>query len=232
MAKQKRTAPQAAQKPNKKQKTSQVESKEKVDAVQVEESETVYDSLTLVAGSYERILYGLEGRFTSYTSISLKPVFSFAAHLSCIKTLAASSGGNAKKSWLATGSTDENIKIWNLHRRKEMGSLMAHEAAVTVMRSVGKEGKYLVTGSSDETLQLLRTKDWSVLRSFKGHKGRVNDVAVHPKGRIALSVGQDRTLRMWDLLGSSGQAAGGGKQGSSSTKLGAGQSNLFRCYCT
>ena len=90
------------------------------------------------------------------------------------------------------------------------------------MRSVGREGKYLVTASSDETLQLLRTKDWSVSRSFKGHKGRVNDVAVHPKGRIALSVGQDRTLRMWDLLGSSGQAAGGGKQGSSSTKLGAG----------
>jgi len=39
-----------------------------------------------------------------------------------------------------------------------------------------------------------------VLRSMKGHKGRVNSVSVHPSGKIALSVGKDRTLYMWDLM--------------------------------
>lgn len=30
--------------------------------------------------------------------------------------------------------------------------------------------KYLVSGSADGTLCLFRTKDWSMLRRFKGHK--------------------------------------------------------------
>ena len=30
--------------------------------------------------------------------------------------------------------------------------------------------KYLVTTSADGTLLLFRTKDWSMLRKFKGHK--------------------------------------------------------------
>jgi len=206
--------------PNKKRKVAQHGS---VPAAPENEGEFVYKTFQVVAGSYERILYGLEGSFYSTESdLTLKPVFSFPAHLSSIKTCAASSG-QPSRSWLATCSTDENIKIWSLHRRKEIGSLITHEGAITCMKPVGRDGKYLVTASVDSTLQLLRTKDWVVLRSFKGHKGRVNDVAVHPKGRIALSVGQDRTLRMWDLLGSSGQAAGGGKQGSSSTKLGVGK---------
>lgn len=39
-----------------------------------------------------------------------------------------------------------------------------------------------------------------MLRSLKGHKGRVNSVSVHPSGKVALSVGKDRTLYMWDLM--------------------------------
>jgi protein MAK11 len=50
-----------------------------------------------------------------------------------------------------------------------------------------------------------------VLRTLKGHKGRVNSVAVHPSGKVALSVGKDRMLRMWDLMRGRGVA---------STKLG------------
>lgn len=53
-----------------------------------------------------------------------------------------------------------------------------------------------------------------MLRSLRGHKGRVNSVAVHPSGKVALSVGQDRTLRMWDLMRG---------KGSASTKLGKGK---------
>ena len=52
-----------------------------------------------------------------------------------------------------------------------------------------------------------------MLRQLRGHKGRVNNVAVHPTGKLALSVGKDRTLRMWDLMRG---------KGSASTKLGKG----------
>ena len=87
-------------------------------------------SFKIIAGSYERLLYGLEGTVSvSSTEASelewtLRPIFIFPAHVSCIKTVAASPQGGK---WLATGSGDEIIKVWDLRRRKEVGGLMQHE---------------------------------------------------------------------------------------------------------
>jgi protein MAK11 len=83
----------------------------------------------VVAGSYEKLLYGLEGSVsydaeTTALSFHLKPVFIFPAHVSCIKAVAASPHGGK---WLATGSADEIVKVWDLRRRKEIGGLMHHE---------------------------------------------------------------------------------------------------------
>jgi protein MAK11 len=73
---------------------------------------------------------------------------------------------------------------------------------------------HLISASEDGTLCLFHARDWTVLRSLKGHKGRVNSVAVHPSGKVALSVGKDKMLRMWDLMRG---------KGSASTKLGRGK---------
>ena len=86
-------------------------------------------SFKLVAGSYEKLLYGLDGQVTldeeeKKLHFHLLPIFIFPAHVSCIKAVAASPHGGK---WLATGSADEIIKIWDLRRRKEVGGLMHHE---------------------------------------------------------------------------------------------------------
>jgi WD40 repeat protein len=85
-------------------------------------------SFKVVAGSYEKLLYGLDGTITvddqSNLKFHLKPIFIFPAHVSCIKSVAASPYGGK---WLATGSADEIIKVWDLKRRKEIGGLMHHE---------------------------------------------------------------------------------------------------------
>ncbi|KAF9269228.1 WD40 repeat-like protein [Marasmius fiardii PR-910] len=164
----------------------------------------------IVAGSYEKLLYGLEGS-TSFSDsnelqFNLKPIFIFPAHVSCIKAVAASPNGGK---WLATGSADEIIKVWDLRRKKEIGGLMHHEGSVTHLHFPSRS--HLLSASEDGTLCLFHARDWTVLRTLKGHKGRVNCVAVHPSGKLALSVGKDRTLRMWDLMRGKGCA---------STKLG------------
>ena len=78
---------------------------------------------------------------------------------------------------------------------------------------------HLISASEDGTLCVFRARDWAVLRSLKGHKGRVNSVSVHPSGKVALSVGKDRTLYMWDLM--RGRRA-------ASMKLGFGESRTRR----
>jgi len=94
--------------------------------------DTLPTTFKIIAGSYEKLLYGLEGNVTASESLdatsnytfSLKPIFIFPAHVSCIKAVAASPTGGK---WLATGSADEIVKVWDLRRRKEIGGLMHHE---------------------------------------------------------------------------------------------------------
>lgn len=84
----------------------------------------------IIVGSYEKLLYGLEAAFqdgepgSSVRQLQLKPIFIFPAHVSCVKAVAASPSGGK---WLATGSADEIIKVWDLRRRKEIGGLIHHE---------------------------------------------------------------------------------------------------------
>ncbi|KAF8347961.1 WD40-repeat-containing domain protein [Amanita rubescens] len=169
-------------------------------------------SFKIIAGTYEKLLYGLDVRVSTpddgdkKLQFSIKPVFAFPAHVSCVKAVAASPQGGK---WLATGSADEIIKVWDLRRRKEVGGLMHHQGSITHLSFPSRS--HLLSASEDGTLCLFHARDWSVLRSMKGHKARINSVAVHPSGKLALSVGKDRTLRMWDLMRGKGVA---------STKLG------------
>src|ERR1700722_7449290 len=96
-----------------------------------EEKRSPSQSFKVIAGSYEKLLYGLAGTVTGTSTkytINLQPIFIFPAHISCIKAVASSPDG-AK--WLATGSADEIIKVWDLRRRKEVGGLMHHEGMHT-----------------------------------------------------------------------------------------------------
>lgn len=54
---------------------------------------------------------------------------------------------------------------------------------------------------------MFHTRTWTVLRTLKGHSGPINSFAIHPSGKLALSVGKDKTLRMWDLMRGKGCAS-------------------------
>ncbi|KAG8836082.1 hypothetical protein FRC17_010015 [Serendipita sp. 399] len=164
--------------------------------------------LIVVAGSYEKILYGLEIEPQKRKMngederADFTPVFAFPAHISCVKAVAAS---RPSGKWLATGGTDETIKIWDLRRRKELGTLQQHQGSITQLSFPTRT--HLISTSEDGTICVYHTRDWAVLATLRGHKGRVNDVAVHPSAKVCLSVGKDRTLRMWDLMRGKGSGS-------------------------
>jgi protein MAK11 len=94
-------------------------------------------AFTVIVGSYEKLLYGIEGTYESNAaggggssksniSPTLKAVFIFPAHVASVRAVAASPDGGK---WLATGSSDEIIKVWDLRRRKEVGGLMQHQGS-------------------------------------------------------------------------------------------------------
>ncbi|CAG8486005.1 5202_t:CDS:2 [Acaulospora colombiana] len=157
--------------------------------------------IIIIAGSYEKLLYGINGHWLragddgyeqDKPSLRLEPIFIFPAHSGCIKTVAV--GGRH----LASGSTDEVIKLYDIKKRKEVGSLLQHEGSITTLQFYGKS--HMLSGSEDGTICIWRTRDWECLKTLKGHKGRVNYLSVHPSGKMALSVSIDKTVRLWDLL--------------------------------
>ena len=109
---------------------SSAASKPKKNHVREEGEYPLPSTFKVIAGSYEKLLYGLDGSVTtsegsgSKLEFHLKPIFIFPAHVSCIKAVAASPQGGK---WLASGSADEIVKVWDLRRRKEIGGLMHHE---------------------------------------------------------------------------------------------------------
>ncbi|KAJ2806904.1 Protein mak11 [Coemansia guatemalensis] len=149
------------------------------------------DSFIIAAGTYERILYGIEAQFVDQ-QLTLNPRFIFPAHIGCIK--AVSAGGR----YLASGSTDEIIKVYDLKKRVELGSLHEHKGSITALQFHG--GSHLLSASEDGAICIFRTKDWEPLKVLKGHKGPINSIAVHPTGKLALSVSRDRTVILWNLL--------------------------------
>ncbi|KAK9478940.1 WD40-repeat-containing domain protein [Lipomyces japonicus] len=150
--------------------------------------------LRIITGSYEHHLLCLSLALSSSSSL-FTPVFHFAPHAASIRALATS------KRYLVSGSNDEHIRLYDLQKRKEIGTLMHHTGSVSCLVFVGPTtGKWLLSAADDGKILIWRTKDWEVLAELTGHKGAINDLAVHFSGKIALSVGTDRTLRLWNLM--------------------------------
>lgn len=131
------------------------------------------------------------------------PIFHFQAHTLSIKSI------DIAKRYLVTGSNDEHIRIYDLKKRKELGTLLSHQGTVTTLKFskeiVDKEdpyksGKWLLLGSDDGKIIIWRTKDWELFGTLKGHQGRVNDLDIHPSGKVAISVSTDKTIRLWNLM--------------------------------
>ncbi|RLV91302.1 Protein MAK11 [Spathaspora sp. JA1] len=134
-----------------------------------------------------------------------QPIFHFQAHSLSIKSI------DLAKRYLVTGSNDEHIRIYDLQKRKELGHLLSHNGTITTLKfsseghddpkeTVDKSGKWLLSGSEDGKIIIWRTKDWETFGILKGHTGRINDLAIHPSGKVAISVSQDQTIRLWNLM--------------------------------
>ncbi|XP_003388740.1 PREDICTED: p21-activated protein kinase-interacting protein 1-like [Amphimedon queenslandica] len=154
--------------------------------------EGVVLELELVIGSYESLLCGLSYDLLE-DEAKLRSKFKEKAHMSSIRSVAASNNGI-----LASGGTDEIIKLYNMRTHTELGTLIQHDGTINYLL-FQDDGKYLYSASDDGSVCVWSTHDWQCLHVLKGHKGPVSCVAVHPSGRLALSVGKDRTIRTWDL---------------------------------
>ncbi|KAF1793708.1 WD40 repeat, conserved site [Phytophthora cactorum] len=153
--------------------------------------------IRVVAGTYEGLLYGWEcPTVAAGERAKMKLTFGYAAHTECIKSVALMAAKQGKT--MLSGASDEMIKIYNVDKRVEVGSLMEQHGAITSLEFFGQS--HVLSGSADNSICIWRTSDWNCLHILGGHKGEINSIAVHPSGKMCFSVARDRTLRMWNLV--------------------------------
>ena len=114
------------------------------------------------------------------------------SHLGPVKAVAS------QGKFLVSGGNDEEVRIYNIQKRFEVGSLMKHQAPITTLR-FSRKANSLISGSDDGMIAVWRIKDWECVSFKKAHKGSVTDLDVHPSGKVMLSCGRDNALRLWDL---------------------------------
>jgi TIR domain/WD domain, G-beta repeat len=61
------------------------------------------------------------------------------------------------------------------------------------------DGRWVVSGSWDKTLNLWEVESGKLLRTFEGHGDEVLSVAFSPDGRKLVSASKDHTLKLWEV---------------------------------
>jgi protein MAK11 len=148
--------------------------------------------LEVLVGTYEELTLGYISQFNEKPSTFVNS-FTDHSHTASVKAVAVSPNGIA-----ATGSADETIKLFNLQKRTELGSLIHHQGSVTGLLFFGIS--HMFSWSEDGTIAVWQVGSWECLRTLQGHKSAVYSFTVHPSGKLALSCSKDRTLRTWNLM--------------------------------
>ncbi|XP_021774544.1 p21-activated protein kinase-interacting protein 1-like [Chenopodium quinoa] len=158
--------------------------------------------MSLIAGSYEKFIWGYKLRQSNPTSsdqtLTLNPQFSYAAHLSPIKSVAVS-GVVA-----ASSAGDDTVKLYDLATSSELGSLLL-ETSVTSLSfftppSLSSFPRNLFAAADDGSFSIFDVDPFVLLKTIQVHKKGINDLCVHPSGKLGLSVGRDSCLAMVNLV--------------------------------
>uniref|UniRef100_UPI000563F62C nSTAND1 domain-containing NTPase n=1 Tax=Planktothrix agardhii TaxID=1160 RepID=UPI000563F62C len=98
--------------------------------------------------------------------------------------------------FLATGSADRTVKLWDISTGKEIKTLSGHINSVNGV-SFSPDGKLLATGSGDRTVKLWNTTTWEEIKTLTG-RSSVHAVSFSPDSKRLATGSGDNTVKLWD----------------------------------
>lgn len=140
-------------------------------------------------------------------------------HRAAVRTVAYSPDGK----FLATGSRDNSIKLWQLGTGREIRTFLGHVNPVNVV-AFDPSGQRLASGSSDNSIIIWEVATGKILRKIEGHQRRVTSLDFNSDGTQLASGGWDRQVFVWDM--NTGEQLGE-YRGNPATGIGVGVQVLF-----
>ena len=117
-------------------------------------------------------------------------------HLSSVHSVAFSPDGY----WVASGSKDKTVKLWEVATGRELRTLASHTSQVRAV-AFSPDGRWLASGSGDGTVKLWEVATGLEVRTLTHARGVVRGVRVvafSPDGRWLASAGPGYTIKLWE----------------------------------
>lgn len=148
---------------------------------------------------------------------SLHQSFAVHAHTASVRTV------DTRGKYLASGGADDRIFVYDMKTRQEIQVnsspksapptirfnfprlffqlLTPHDGIVNHLRFT-PDATHVFSAASDGTLAATRTGSWMSEGFWKApHGGKsITHLAIHPSGKLALTLGVDLTLKTWNLV--------------------------------
>jgi len=118
-------------------------------------------------------------------------------HTKPVRSVAWSPDGK----YIASGSDDNTVRIWDASSGKLLRTLEGHTFFVSSVFSVAwsPDSKYIASGSLDLSVRIWDASSGKLLKTLKGHGDPVNSVAWSPDGKyIASGSADDGIVGIWN----------------------------------
>ena len=102
--------------------------------------------------------------------------------------------------FLARGSMDGAVRIWEMASGKQLHTLTGHRGSVESL-SFSPDGQLLASGSEDGSVRLWDVSSGEGLRTIAAHSGWVRSVTFSSDGHLLASCSDDGTIKIWRVTG-------------------------------
>ncbi|ETV94253.1 hypothetical protein H310_11928 [Aphanomyces invadans] len=151
-----------------------------------------------VTGSSDKTmkLWSMGSLLSSSTSVTttLSATAATKAHDKDVNALAIAPNDR----FIASGSQDKLIKIWNAATLSVVGVCRGHKRGIWALE-FSPVDQCLASASSDKTVKLWNVKDFSCVKTFEGHTASVLNVQFVCAGMQLASAGADGLVKLWTI---------------------------------
>ena len=107
---------------------------------------------------------------------------------------------------LATGGDDNTVKIWDLRKRQNVSTILAHTKLVSdikfdhssnLMFTSSYDNKCKICGSKSVICGINSAEEWIALRTLAGHENKLTSVCHTRDLKYIITTSFDKTFKVW-----------------------------------
>jgi serine/threonine protein kinase len=102
--------------------------------------------------------------------------------------------------WLASGSNDKTVRVWDAASGALIGTLRGHNVAINAV-AISRDSRWIASAGNDGTVRLWDVKTGEQRATLRGYGYALFAIAVSPDSQRVAAAGRDRAVFVWQIEG-------------------------------